>query len=241
MNRYFLALALSLYGVVCFAQDRREVDETKDADPNGTVTIEIVRGEVQVRGWNRDQVRVSGRLDERMEEFVFEVRDDETEIEVKLPRHLNGWQSGSSDLQISVPENSSLQVNGVSTDVEVVDIKGGVRAHSVSGEVDVANVAKRIDLSSVSGSVNLRDVDGRIRARTVSGDIDGRDVIGHGNYDSVSGSITLVTSGEVLDVESVSGSIELTLQDINEVTGNTVSGDIEISGDRVLSASPCDA
>lgn len=231
MNRYFLALAISLYGVVCAAQDRREVDESKHAQPDGTVTIAVVRGELAVRGWNRDEVRVRGRLDTKVVKFVFEVRDDETEIAVKLPGHLDGWGNGGSDLQVFVPRNSNVEVKGVSTDIEVADIQGGIKAHSVSGEVDVANVAKRINVSSVSGDVTLTAANGRIRVRTVSGEIEARDVNGDGSYKTVSGSITVQTSGEELDLESVSGDVEVTLQDINELSVNTVSGDIEISGD----------
>ncbi|HJN49539.1 MAG: DUF4097 family beta strand repeat-containing protein [Pseudomonadales bacterium] len=193
--------------------------------------IEVIRGEVAVRGWDRDEVKVSGWLDARMEEFVFEVRGNETEIEVKLPHRLNDWGSGSSDLHVFVPRNSNVEVGGVSTDIDVADIQAGIRAHSVSGEVDVSNVAKRINLSSVSGDVTLEDADGRISARTVSGDLEARDVKGRGSYDSVSGSISIQTSGEELDLETVSGNIEATLQQVKELVGNTVSGDIEISGD----------
>jgi len=231
MNKYLISLVISFYAVVNCAADGREINESKKADPNGSVTIVVTRGELEVRGWKRDEIRVNGQLDEQMERFVFEVNGNETEIAVKLPRHLRGWGNGGSDLQVFVPRNSNVVIKGVSTDLEVQDVQGGLRAGSVSGEVVVSDVAKRIDLSSVSGDVILSSANGRISARTVSGEIEASDSNGSGTYHSVSGSITVRGSGAELDLETVSGEIIVTLQKFTDLTGNTVSGDIEISGD----------
>lgn len=230
MIRYFLTLVISLYGVVSHADDRQKIDESKKADASGYVHIVITRGEVEVRGWKRDEIRVTGWLDERTQKFVFEVTGDETEIAVKLPRHLGGWGNGSSDLKIFVPRNSNVEVKGVSTDIEVEDIQGGIKAVSVSGDLDVGDVGKRINLSSVSGDISLVSAHGQIKARTVSGEIEVRRANGNGSYHSVSGSIVVQSSGEDLDLETVSGNIEATLQKFHDLAGNTVSGDIEISG-----------
>jgi DUF4097 and DUF4098 domain-containing protein YvlB len=83
----------------------------------------------------------------------------------------------------------------------------------------------------VSGDVTLASADGRIRARSVSGEIGVRDASGDGSYHTVSGSIVVRSSGQELDLETVSGDIDVVLKQFSDLVGNTVSGDIEISGD----------
>jgi DUF4097 and DUF4098 domain-containing protein YvlB len=208
-----------------------EVDEIMDADPDGTVVISNVSGSVEVQGWSRSQVEVTGEIGSRVEELIFERDGDEVLIKVKVPRNSNGGIS--SDLSISVPSGSSIHVNTVSADIDVSDVEGEQQLESVSGDVTTEAHEADIELGSVSGDVEVQGDDKAIRSRlnTVSGDIDAEGLSGEINAESVSGDVTAVNgsferavlntvNGEIifhaqlledgrLDVETVNGSVDI--------------------------------
>lgn len=185
-----------------------DVNETLDAEPDGTVTVSNVAGSVEVRGWSRNQVEVTGTLGSRVDELIFERDGNEVLIKVKVPRNSNGGVS--SDLEIRIPVRSSLQVNTVSADIDVADVEGEQQLESVSGDIETEAHDADIELGSVSGDIEVSGDKKAIRSRlnTVSGDIDAENLSGEINGESVSG-----------DVNTVGGSF-------NRVSLNTVNGEI---------------
>ncbi len=223
-----LSLIICLFATAVYAD---EVDEVMDADAEGTVTVSNVAGSVEVEGWSRNEVRVTGELGSRVEELIFERDGDDILIKVKVPRRNNGGIS--SDLSISVPEASSLQVHTVSADIDVAGVMGEQQLESVSGDVETEAFSSDIDLGSVSGDVEVSGSKDNARSRlnTVSGDIDADGLAGEIDAESVSGDVVAVdgvfergsfntVNGEItfhaqlleggrLDVETVNGSVDI--------------------------------
>ena len=221
------ALSFSLVSVA-----RESVDETKNASASGFVKVSIVRGDLEVKGWDRDEIQVTGKLDEQTKNFVFRVDGDEAFIEVKIPDRNRNWCVGycneGSDLNIMVPRDSTLRVSVVSTEVKISDVAGGLDIGGVSGDIFAENASNRVRITSVSGSVELRHAKGRIRLNSVSGDVEATDVHGPGKYHSVSGDIILNEVSGDMDIETVSGEIEATSAVVTVLRGSTVSGDIRL-------------
>lgn len=225
----FAGLCLTLVSLAAVG-DRANVNETLKAESEGFVHIRVIRGDLEVIGWERDEVRVTGKLDARTREFIFEVNGNDTEVNVRLPRSTGGGWGTGSDLTIHVPEGSSVEVSVVSTDTQVENIRGGLELGAVSGDVRVRSVNDRLDLTSVSGEVDLRDITGRIRAKSVSGDLECSGCSGEGTFQTVSGAIQLRGALPDLELESVSGDIEVESEQLLAVDGHSVSGDVEIAG-----------
>ena len=216
-----------------------DVNEIMDADSDGTVTVSNVAGSVEVEGWSRDQVEITGELGSRVEELIFERDGDEILIKVKVPRNNNGGIS--SDLTISVPEDSSLQVNTVSAEIEVSGVMGEQELQSVSGDVVTEAHRSDIELGSVSGDVEVQGDNQEIRSRlnTVSGDIDMDSLAGEINADTVSGDLNAVNgSFERVKLNTVNGDIVYRAQ----LTGDarmdieTVNGSVDVDYDGDVSA-----
>ena len=224
-----LGLATWLIAISALAMEY-EVDETVAAAPDGLVMIDVPRGRAEIVGWERAEVRVSGRIDEETREFVFRSRGEETLIEVRLDRG-GHWGSGDSDLQIRVPVGSEVEFKGVSLDVTVNDVKGGVKGGTVSGDLSLTSIDRRIDVGSVSGDITLRQCNGRLHVNSVSGDLDVRDSNGEGSYESVSGSIVVRGREQLeIEIETISGEIIVELEQFREFRAESVSGEIEIAG-----------
>jgi DUF4097 and DUF4098 domain-containing protein YvlB len=204
-KRNLIALA-ALIPLVAVAED---VDRVLDAAADGSVHISNISGSVTVDGWNRDQVQVTGSLGHNVEELIFDRDGDRITIKVKVPR--KGSRDIKSDLRISVPRDSSLDVATVSADIEVTEVRGYQRLEAVSGDIDTEAFESDVHAGTVSGDVEVRG--------------QGKDTETHGN--SVSGDVVFANlSGEV-EAESVSGDIEIEGGSFDRAGFNTVNGDIE--------------
>ena len=231
-----LALVFVLGASVAYGDD---VDEIMDAASDGIVVVSNVAGSVEVSGWSRDQVEVTGELGSRVEELIFERDGDEILVKVQVPRNNNGGIS--SDLSIKIPVASSLQVNTVSADIDVSDVEGEQELQSVSGDVETEAHAADIELSSVSGDVEVQGDRQNIRARmnTVSGDVDADSLSGEIAAESVSGDIATINgSFERASLETVNGDItyRAALLDGGRLDIETINGTVDVEFDGDVSA-----
>ena len=62
------------------------VDRKVAADPKGEVVISNVSGNIDVRGWDRNEVRVTGQLGRDVERLDVESSGGRTVVKVILPR-----------------------------------------------------------------------------------------------------------------------------------------------------------
>ncbi len=227
-NRLLLCIVCMTMAVPGLAA-RQEVNQIEPASMDGLVRIQIVRGELEVIGWEKPSVQVTGMLDERMEEFIFNADGGATRIEVKLPRVHRGGSEGS-DLRVYIPSRSRLNISGVATDVSARGVDGSIEVGVVSGDIELKGGTDRVILQTVNGDIDIRDSSGRIRVKTVSGDIESYNTEGDSRYGSVSGDLLVENGGSDLDLESVSGNVEVERTRFSRINGHSVSGDIRING-----------
>jgi hypothetical protein len=227
--RSFAVLALMASAEAMAA--RQKVDETRNAASDGFVRIIVVRGHLRVEGWDQDKIHVSGLLDEKTKQFIFDVDKDSATVEVRLPSGMSSWCcADGSDLVVQIPKGSRLDVSVVSTDTDAKNIVGGLVVNTVSGDLTVNTSRDRVNVTSVSGDVELRKAEGRITVKSVSGDINMYDSKGNLKLHSVSGDIVARNVGNELDMQSISGDIESDNTSYEQVSGSTVSGDVDIAG-----------
>jgi len=190
------------------------IDKKVDCDANGTVSISNVAGKVDVEGWDRKEVQVTGTLGEKVEEVHVDADNGDVDIEVELPRRLHG-RGGEAELVIRIPKGATLEVETVSASISVEKVEGELELESVSGSIDVHADAKYAELSTVSGSI---DVSGKIASV---------------DAESVSGGITLRETSGRADVATTSGDITVDGGDFESVSCTSVSGGIEFDGNPV--------
>ena len=216
-----------------------EIDQTIDADANGTVTISNISGSVDVSGWSRNQVQVTGELGDDVEELIFERSGDEIEIRVKTKRRRSS--DIESDLEIRVPSASSLEINTVSADIDVADVTGEQSLESVSGDIDTEARDSDLDANSVSGDVEVQGDGIAIRSRlsTVSGDVETDNLAGEISAESVSGDLLIANGAfERATLGTVNGDIVVraALLDEGRMDIETVNGSVDVEFDGDVSA-----
>ncbi len=203
---------LLLWCMVGAAHAGEAVDKTLAVKSDGLVRIDNVRGRIEVQGWDRSDVMVTGTLDDLATSFTFETSGATTTVKVETPNSLNHGEG--SDLVIHVPMQSRVRVDLVSADLTLHDLQGSV------------------DGKTVSGDINAQDVRGATHLATVSGDMDVMNVGGPATFNSVSGDIKAETDAEQIKIATVSGDAEVRSdKQLKELTLNSISGNLDANAD----------
>ncbi len=193
------------------------INESHPLDPRGRVDVSNLKGRIQVRTWDRPEVKITGTLGAGVEKLEIDGGGEHLNVSVRYPNG-SGWgerRSEPTDLQLMVPLRADIEIDSVSADVDVEGVAAGsLSIEAVSGQVVAIGAPRSADISSVSGDVRLTLNSPEVDAQTVSGSL------------TLSGRL----SGEVT-VESVSGNVSVSVKDerLREFKANTVSGDLRVS------------
>ena len=217
------------------------IDQVRPLDPRGRVEIDNLKGRVEVRAWDRQEVRVTGSLGDGVEKLVIDGDRDELRIEVKYPNRSRNTEP--TMLVVQVPLQAELEIETVSADIDVHGVAPReLSLQSVSGDIVANGAPRRASVESVSGDVNLTFNSSEVEASTVSGDlvVAGR-LTDEASVETVSGDLRFDSRGERLrkfSAGSVSGNIaaRLALAEAGEIRMESVSGDLGLDLPKDLSA-----
>jgi DUF4097 and DUF4098 domain-containing protein YvlB len=214
--RYFLLVPLALAaltgGSLSQAAEDKVFDRTVAAQPQGVVDVSNVSGEIDVVGWDRDEVSVHAELESGVDHVEVSSEGGRTVVKVVLPS--TSSHDHEARVHVKIPKNSELDVSAVSADVSSSGVLGVQRLTTVSGDVNAELAGADAELKTVSGDVKLKGhgQPARLHVTTVSGDVH----IDHG-------------AGE-LEASTVSGTLVTKLDSARGVRVHTTSGDLHFEG-----------
>jgi DUF4097 and DUF4098 domain-containing protein YvlB len=196
------ALAL-LIALPLYADVTQEFHRTVPLNADGRLSLSNVNGDVEITGWNRNEVQIdavkSARDQQRLDEIQIEVNGSgsSVEIETRYARHFMNNNPGAVHYTLHVPQNAHIN--------EVKLVNGSVSLQKLSDEVNA---------STVNGKVRASDLEGTADLATVNGEVDA-------NYSSLN-------NVREIRLKSVNGTINLLLpQSANaNVSASNVNGGI---------------
>ena len=185
----------------------QQIDTTVPVQQGQRLVVDGYAGEIDVKTWGRNAVRVVADPSSR------------TSVEVvsaggAVTVHTEGRRGppASVDLVITVPAWMGLDLSGVYTDVTVTGVRAPITVETVQGEVDVNGGEGLVSLRSVQGHVHLKGAKGRIDVHSVNEDVRVSDA-----------------TGEIV-AETVNGEIVLERVDASSLDAGTVNGDVGYDG-----------
>ena len=217
---------LALAGLVLLASApllaATPIDQSRPLDPRGRVEIENLKGRIEVRAWDRPEVRIEGSLGEGVEKLEIDGDRQRLVVRVKYPNRgsglgflVGGDKTEPTELRLMVPLEADLEIDAVAADIDVSGVASGeLSIDSVSGDVVVAAAPREAKIDSVSGDLNLTLNRANVSIGSVSGDVRLRGRL-----------------GAEVDIETVSGRIDVAVRDtaVRKLSGATVSGDMRIA------------
>jgi len=189
--------------MVATAAAGAEFDRTVAATPGSRLDVRLYGGEVIVRAWDRNQVRV------RATHF----RTDEIDLRrigqvVQFRAHSRVGSPHAIDVQIDVPVWMGVAIAGTYVDVSVSGTRATVKAETVRGDVAVKGGAGHIALKSIEGDVVLDGGEGRAELSAVNNGVRVTGWKGDLFAETVNGSVTLESvQSTSVEVGTVGGDI----------------------------------
>ena len=199
-----------------FAQD---FQRTYHLSADGSVRIQNVSGDVEIKGYEGDAIIINGYKEGRDREMV-EVEDRSSanaiELGVRYPRNCNC--DASVRFEVRVPRGVHYNFEHISTasgNISATGVAGRLKVNTASGDVTVSDVSGEISASSASGNVRVGEIRGTVNASTASGDVNVEiaQLEGTGNmkFSTASGNVS-VRLPSTLDADvfmsTASGSLE---------------------------------
>ena len=202
--------ALSILTTQGHASDKttrltQEFHHTYSLNAQGKVSLDNINGPVHISSWDRNEVKVDAVKhadnQERLDEARIKIDADSNSISIqtKYPDHSdygNGSNPAWVEYTLTVPRNvrldaiklinGSLDISGISGEVQASCINGTLSAKELTGPMKLSTIngladveispsgTNRAEISSVNGPVKLSmpsDAKAQIEANTVTGKI----------------------------------------------------------------------
>jgi len=208
------------------------LDTTVAVRAGARLELQNISGSVQVRATRRQDIRIHVEYDRAR----IEIDASPSSVQIRtVPRR----GMGDADYTIEVPVGMGLTVNAVSSDIDVRDVCGEAELQSVSGEVRLACAQGNVSVQSVSGDVTAGDVRGRLEVTSTSGDVTVHNARADVAAHSVSGDVLLDrVEGQDVSAETVSGEVGFSgpIRQGGRYRFQSHSGDVTIRPDGALNA-----
>ena len=179
-------------------------DQTVQVAKGTKLDINNFAGDVNIKVWDKDAVRVQANTSDRE---TVDIKPVEQSLRIRS-RSARGGPPRSLDYTISVPSWMAIAVAGTYADVNIDGVGGDVSVETTHGDVKVRGGSGFVSLKSVQGEITLEKAKGRIEARAVNESIHLADISGDLSAESTNGSIILdrIDSSNV-DLYTVNGNI----------------------------------
>lgn len=221
LNSYVLLITVMLLCIPSFLYARAEerIEEAHPLDRDGKVYLENVSGDIIVKTWEKNEVKILARKvaknEESLDKVFFDVNQTNNNIRIKT-RHKKTWGlfksvNASIHYDLLIPDKAQLRVKSVSGSVEALNIGGSVDIETVSGRIELVEAGRGAKCKSISGALHLEEITGDTSVSSTSGKIRVDGVKGSVEAHSISGSVVLqeISLAEEIKAETISGRIKM--------------------------------
>jgi DUF4097 and DUF4098 domain-containing protein YvlB len=184
-----------------------QTDETVAVSRGARLTINNFAGEVVIRAWDRDAIRVQARHASRTRVSIRTIPSG-----IGITASGTHGPAGSVDYEISAPAWMAVKIDGTYVYVAVEGMQGEVTAENVRGDISVKGGSAFVSAKSVEGEIILEGIRGRVNASSVNQGI------------TISGAVGDITA------ETINGPIKMSKIESENVDVGTVNGNIAYEG-----------
>jgi hypothetical protein len=180
------------------------MDQTVNVAKGTKLDVNNFAGDVTVKTWDRDAVRVQVTLSDRE---IVDVKPGDQVLTIRS-RSVRGGRPRSLDYAITAPKWMAISITGTYVDANLEGVGGDVAVETTNGDIKVNGGSGFVSVKSVQGEIFLEKAKGRIEVRAVNEGIHLADINGDLSAESTNGSIILdrIDSANV-DLYSVNGNI----------------------------------
>ena len=202
-----------------FAEVEEKTENTYQLDRDGKVYVENVSGDIIVKSWQKNEIKILARKTARDKNLFDKVHidinrtDSNIRIITRYDKFLGMFQSADVSVyyDIFIPDRAQLRIKSVSGNVEAREIGGPVEAETITGKIDIVSAGQGVKCKSISGLINLDGITGDASLKTTSGKIKADGIKGSIDANSVSGDIGIkgFSLADSIEMETIKGNMGL--------------------------------
>jgi DUF4097 and DUF4098 domain-containing protein YvlB len=205
-------------------------DQTVDVTKGTRLVLSNNAGEVVVRSWEQDKVRIQATHGAR-ETVTAETTDNTLRVRTQRAAGSRGPATNLVDYQITVPRWMAVNLSGTYLDATIEGTTAEVTVETVHGNARVTGGNGAVSLRSVEGVITVDKASGRVQATTVNEGIRITNVSGEITAETTNGDIFIdnaTTSN--LEAFTVNGEVTFngTIRDNGAYRLGTHNGDIRV-------------
>lgn len=199
---------------------KEDFSQTHPLAAGGRVFLENFNGSVELLGWDRDQVEITGSKYASRQEVVdsmkIEVVADGGGLRIRTIRPPERNCNCGAKYVLRLPRKAVIdRVETSNGSLRLEALRGEARLRTTNGSLRVSDFAGVLDATTSNGSMDITGYDGQATLRTSNGRIRGTDLKGRIEASTSNGSIDVAISepagGLPLKFTTSNGSINLTL------------------------------
>ena len=174
--------------------------------PGGRVSIENLNGSVEVTGWDKDTIEITGAKYAATEDLLralkIDIQQSSDAISIRTVRPSAVRGNYGARYRLRVPRRVELErIASSNGHVEARDIEGPARIRTSNGGVRILNTKGSLEIETSNGSIDVNDHRGAIT--------------GHTSNARVSVDLTEPEQGTPIRLESSNGGISLKVRSFN--------------------------
>ena len=177
-----LIVAAALSAAQAAPAQAPDFDQTVNVARGARLNVENRAGEVVMRVWDRDAVRVTARQSARARANV---RSAENMVWV------SGRGLGSIDYEITVPSWMPVKVTGHFNYIQLNGMGSEVTAENVRGDIDIRGGRGFITAKSIEGHIRINGAEGKVSATAVNEHVTIENASGELEVDATNGNVTM--------------------------------------------------
>jgi DUF4097 and DUF4098 domain-containing protein YvlB len=185
-------------------------EKTVDVTKGTRLVLSNNAGEVVVRSWDQDRVRIQASHGSR-ETITAEITDNTLRIRTQRASGSRG-PGGLVDYQITVPRWMAVNLSGTYLDATIEGTAAEVTVETVHGNAKVTGGNGAVSLRSVEGVITVDKASGRVQATTVNE------------------GIRITNSSGEITAETTNGNIFIDSAQTSNLEAFTVNGEVTFNG-----------
>src|SRR5215510_8258489 len=199
----------------------QQFERTVAADPRVVVSACVVSGNLTVRGWDRNEVRV--RVTDALQVDLTRIDQGKAQSATELTLtskgnrpHKNPSCLPLGNVELDVPRGATVKLQSTNGAISVADV-ARIDSNSQAGGTEVIKAHAETNVSAIGGDISVRDSTGSFKLHTVGGSIDARD-------------LRPANPADAFDADTIGGEIILNRIQHPRQKVNTVSGEVDYTG-----------
>ena len=223
-----------------FDRVKEDFHYTYPLQPGGRLELENRNGSIEIVGWDRNTIDVSGTkfapATNRLQEIKVNINVSGNTASIATEWPKDSWHgSYGAKYIIRVPRQITLaRTQTTNGSVSVEDLEGGGHVNSTNGRISMARDSGDYDVQTTNGAIDFEECSGSERAHTTNGAVRGRLKTGSIDSESTNGSIELTlmqpSNGQRIRASTTNGGIVLALAEFhdNPLNAETTNGGVTI-------------